>query len=79
MCVRGLFPDWVLDMGIFPLCGLLYPLPEVPGSGTNGTLSHSSSQLQCSKLKIHPGLIERMIALSHERSASLDTQKGFPF
>lgn len=34
---------WVLDMGIFPLCGLSYPLPEVPGSGTNGDPSHSSS------------------------------------
>lgn len=34
---------WVLDMGIFPLCGLSYPLPEVPGSGTNGHPSRSSS------------------------------------
>lgn len=34
---------WVLDMGIFPLCGLSYPLPEVPGKGTNGDPSHSSS------------------------------------
>lgn len=23
---------WVLDVGIFPLCRLSYPLPEVPGS-----------------------------------------------